>query len=307
MEMTALLQQELDRYSPQEMAPELRSVIDHYIHRPTGYRRSRLLREVFHVYRRGDTGNTTRGLETLAVGLELLHLFALLHDDWIDRHGDTHRPEKNTPPEMLLLAGDLVHATGMACVRRAVTDHHLPGEIAELVDRVARITISGQVREMQFSRDARGQNDGDHRHHRDLLRDELFHLYDAKTGYYSFVAPLQAGALASTTPEATADLPVLHELGLALGRAFQLHDDLQDIRRREDLSAAPAGAPGGAAERGIPAPWESNLLLVVPEGNLEATVLPWLHALENDVRNHCTATAFPGALQNLTTIKELFP
>lgn len=212
---TALLQ-EIHQYGDDELHPTLLGVIEHYIHRPAQYFRARLLQDAARIYAGAPL---TPAVERLMVGVELLHLFALIHDDWLDREEHPHRPPAEATGEALLLAGDIVHAMGMEVIHQTVSSYGLHREITRIVARAARITISGQMRELH--RDAAPRS-----------REELYQLYDQKTGFYTAVAPLQTGALAVAGPldhDIHEDLPVLQALGLLIGRAYQLRDDLMDL------------------------------------------------------------------------------
>ncbi len=242
-DMREVLRQEFEL---QQAAPELRSVIRHYLDRPAGFLRSRLLLETARIYRNNDGSADVAGTADqesarwqLAAGLELLHLFALMHDDWLDRGPAAHRPPADAAPALLLLGGDLLHTLGMRRIRRTVEEHRLDHRIMDIVEDAAVTTINGQVAEMHFTVPPA---DGA------AAKEALFRLYDKKTGVYTCVAPLQVGALCSGSTTARQDLPILRELGLMLGRAFQLGDDLEDIPRLELNGETP---------------WEYNLLRVL--------------------------------------------
>jgi geranylgeranyl pyrophosphate synthase len=210
------LRREVHQYGDNELHPALLTVIEHYIDRPAQFFRGRLMQDAARIY---ATGPVSPAVERLMVGVEMLHLFALIHDDWLDREDHPHRPPAGTTGEALLLAGDAVHTMGMGLIHHTLTKYHCDHKIAEIVERTARITISGQMQEL-------------HQDTPPASREELFQLYDSKTGFYTAVAPLQTGALAVMGPgdfTAHQDLPVLEALGLIIGRAYQLRDDVSDL------------------------------------------------------------------------------
>jgi hypothetical protein len=238
--LAVILRDTFHDHRVREDAPELCRHILAYARRPAGMVRARLLLATAEAY--GKEIDT--GMYDLAAATELLHLFALIHDDEIDA---LERPGIDHPSHLdddqggggsgavRVLAGDLVHAVAQATLRRVVMNHGFPMEILVLVEDIAIKTISGQMLEIRFRDDP-------------TTLDRLFTLYDMKTGYYSFVAPLCIGALCGDHAAATDDREALTRTGLALGRAFQLQDDLKDV-------LALHGRPANAVR-----PWEYNLV-----------------------------------------------
>ncbi len=198
----------------------------------------------------------------IASATEILHLFALMHDDRIDR---TERVQPTGVGQadgdidvLRLLGGDFLHVCGMQLLGQTVATHGLSSHIVPLVRKISLITIAGQAEDVSYiPRSA---------YHSSL--ESLYHLYDAKTGYYTFVAPLQIGYLLSTSYSDHDDRVVsetierLRVLGLSLGRHFQMRDDEHDIlqARNDDLQNL----------RDVPH-WEYNLLAT------------WLHETGNAV------------------------
>lgn len=244
-------------------APELREMIERYLSRPARYIRPRLMMAAARVYggrsrsqgefrqaegerssRRGARGAesetaandsepepaTDSPVVRLSVATELLHVFALLHDDRVD----TPCREGEFSSGSALLAGDLLFAQGYGLIAETVERYRLAPEILHQVRHVASRTVVGQAADVTFRR-----THGD----APTLAD-LYHLYDLKTGLYTIAAPLQIGALAVGCEPREVD--ALEAVALPLGRAFQMRDDLEDIASaRERPNSLP--------------PWELNL------------------------------------------------
>lgn len=216
----------------------------------------------------GLDNNVSDALVDVAAATEILHLFALLHDDRIDRTDrvviDTDRVSSVERSEGLrVLGGDFLYTVGMQLLDHAVAEYSLSPLIIPIVRRVSLITIAGQADDMMYLQRP-GTKPG-------MAR--LYQLYDAKTGFYSFVAPLQIGFLLSqhgtdsSGSSTTQQLSLIERLGLLLGRRYQLKDDQNDV-----LDAIERDRAGMA---GVPH-WEYNLLgtwLVEAKGHTSPEVL----------------------------------
>lgn len=238
LEIQRRLDRALDAYYPRNDSPEVVAVIDSYLRRPAKLLRPRLL--LLSANRYGPDAPVEPLLE-LAAATELLHVFALMHDDRMDRDGreGVELPQDTGNGAYLVLAGDLLHTLAIGMIEECVTGNQLSPSIPRWVRQVSCRTIAGQASDVRFltKNGAPGI-------------DSLYELYDLKTGYYSFVAPLIIGALAVGRDESS----YLEALGLLVGRAFQLRDDESDLRRRM------AGHTAGEST-----PWELNLLATLEE------------------------------------------
>lgn len=163
-----------------------------------------------------------------AVAVELLHAFMLVHDDVMDqdlvRHGAKNlggiyrkRFSKNlsearaahAADSMAILGGDLL----LSWVFEILADHVKgPDILARVIKQQVAVTFdtaAGQQLDVLSSFE-------------DMpTMKQLMKIPHYKTGLYSFVAPLQFGALIAGKQEE----PLFTEYGLNLGIAFQLIDD----------------------------------------------------------------------------------
>jgi geranylgeranyl diphosphate synthase type I len=155
-------------------------------------------------------GGKRDGAVDASVGVELLHAYLLIHDDFMDqddvrRGGPTlHRAlgGDHLGTSVAILCGDLCESWA----------YQLFGAASPLVARTVEQVILGQMADL---RGPRG---------RELTAGEILDVQRAKTGTYTFELPLHIGAtLAGAAP------PVLEALSAyarPLGVAFQIADDL---------------------------------------------------------------------------------
>jgi geranylgeranyl diphosphate synthase type I len=171
---------------------------------------------------------------------ELLHTFALIHDDVMDeadtrramptlhisfaerhyangRRGSARRYGEN----MAILLGDY---TLLVCARLAGS---LPLQAQQTFYRAATRLMHGQYLDLETS--ATGQ------WHEDVAATTA----ELKTASYTVEGPLLVGA--GLAPNGAAIEPFLRTYGRAVGQAFQLRDDLLDLYGDETQTGKPVG------------------------------------------------------------------
>ncbi|NVN50108.1 polyprenyl synthetase family protein [Mycolicibacterium hippocampi] len=158
-----------------------------------------------------------------AATLELYHNAFLIHDDiedesWFRRGKPTMHIDHGVP--VAVNVGDAMLSLSLQPLLDNVERVGLgPAlRILRAVSHMTRQTVEGQALELEWVRsNAWRLDDADY-----LLMVEL------KTSWYSFITPLQAGAIAAGAgPE---QLAPLETLGRHLGAAFQITDDLLNLR-----------------------------------------------------------------------------
>lgn len=175
---------------------------------------------------RGLGGSLDAILPTAAI-LELYHNAFLIHDDIEDEslarrgeptlHLDHGVPiAVNVGDAMLCLSlKPLLDNTARLGLGPAL-------DILEVVAAMTRRSVEGQATELRWVRDNTWQLDDD----------DYIDMVIAKTGWYSFIAPLQIGALAAgADPE---QVQVLAAFGRNLSVAFQITDDLLNLDATAD-------------------------------------------------------------------------
>jgi geranylgeranyl diphosphate synthase, type I len=166
--------------------------------------------------------------------LELLHTFAIVHDDVMDRSrsrrgepaswvhlADRHRAERmlGDPEQWGVSGAVLVGDLALVLAGRALHEAGFPPDrmapAIERYDRMRAEVVVGQFLDVRAA------------HHGDVDEAEARRIAVLKSGGYTVEAPLQIGALlAGGAPEL---LAVLSAYGVPLGEAFQLRDDLLGV------------------------------------------------------------------------------
>lgn len=179
-------------------------------------------------------------LVQVSAALELLHAFALVHDDVMDESASrrgvatTHiraarlhrlsggrgRPER-FGDNIAILVGDLAHAEADALVAG------LPADLRRIWRLLVVELVYGQRRDLTGS--AAGRRDLAHA--REVAR--------LKSGAYTVERPLQLGAAAAHAPEVVS--AALSAYGREVGEAFALRDDLLGVWGDPDRTGKPAG------------------------------------------------------------------
>lgn len=158
-----------------------------------------------------------------AATLELYHNAFLIHDDiedesWWRRGKPTLHIDHGVP--IAVNVGDAMLSLSLQPLLDNVERVGLgPAlRILRAVAHMTRQTVDGQALELEWVRSNTWQLDD-----ADYLA-----MVELKTSWYSFITPLQAGALAAGTGPGR--LAPLESLGRHLGAAFQITDDLLNLR-----------------------------------------------------------------------------
>lgn len=170
------------------------------------------------------------GLEAVlpsAAVLELYHNAFLIHDDVEDsseRRRDRETLHRSHGVPIAVNVGDAM----LALALRPLLDnmrHVGLGKalrILQCVARMAQETAEGQALELDWIRHVEWQlGDGDY-----------VRMVEQKTAFYSFITPLQVGAIVAGAASGVLDL--FEELGVHLGVAFQIQDDVLNLRSDDD-------------------------------------------------------------------------
>ncbi|MEE6139446.1 polyprenyl synthetase family protein [Mycobacterium sp. 050128] len=158
-----------------------------------------------------------------AATLELYHNAFLIHDDiedesWWRRGKPTLHIDHGVP--IAVNVGDAMLSLSLQPLLDNVERIGLgPAlRILRAVAKMTRLTVDGQALELEWVRSNRWRLDDD----------DYLTMVELKTSWYTFITPLQAGAIAAgAAPERMAPL---ESLGRHLGAAFQITDDLLNLR-----------------------------------------------------------------------------
>ncbi|MCV7256120.1 polyprenyl synthetase family protein [Mycobacterium hackensackense] len=158
-----------------------------------------------------------------AATLELYHNAFLIHDDiedesWWRRGKPTLHIDHGIP--IAVNVGDAMLSLTLQPLLDNVERVGLgPAlRILRAVAHMTRQTVDGQAIELEWVKSNAWQLDD-----ADYLK-----MVELKTSWYSFITPLQAGALAAGAD--LRQLPALEALGRHIGAAFQITDDLLNLR-----------------------------------------------------------------------------
>lgn len=161
------------------------------------------------------------------IGLELFHAFALIHDDFIDKGLERHSKDtthihlqkfvddyprgdkKHIAESAAVLAGDLIFSWSHEVIASLNNK-----EVQEIFFRMIEEVVAGQIIDVSFMLQ------------QEVEMKEIFKKNEYKTALYSFVNPMLIGA---TLTGKKIDKNFYQNLGLLLGQAFQIQDDLLDI------------------------------------------------------------------------------
>lgn len=162
---------------------------------------------------RAATGEDGDAIVRAAISFELLHTFALIHDDIMD--SSTERRGHPTSFALLgleqaLLAGDLALVLADAALWEAGFQPGIVGRAYESYSVMQQQVIAGQYLDVAAT-DA-------------MDVPAARRVARLKSGSYSVEGPLVVGAALAAAPEATT--AALRRFGSAAGEAFQLRDDL---------------------------------------------------------------------------------
>jgi len=151
----------------------------------------------------------------LALAVEVLHNFTLIHDDIMDnaalRHGrETVHLKWNE--NAAILAGDMMLA--FACKLALKTQSSRIAKILEIITQSTIVVCEGQTYDMDFEK------------RKDVTISEYLDMISKKTGRL-IAASLELGGLAAESTDE--QLATLTKYGELIGQAFQVQDDLLDI------------------------------------------------------------------------------
>ena len=157
-----------------------------------------------------------------AAAVEMIHTYSLIHDDLPCMDDDNERRGKPTnhiqfSEDVALLAGDSLLTEAFLIVAKAYPE--LSADLIEKLSLAAGLSgmIRGQVLDLGKGQPTESLSD-------------LIHLHEMKTGQLIALCFTGPGILAGRTESE------LYELGLHLGLAFQVKDDLLDIDENDQAS-----------------------------------------------------------------------
>jgi geranylgeranyl diphosphate synthase type I len=221
-------------YSLRSISPVLSNHIKEYLKR----RGKRVRSTLFVLSYLGYAKKPKSGLYRSSLALELLHNFMLIHDDIIDRSAlrrgkpamhtmlNSHlAPYKNLKfngSDLGIVIADVIYAMAIDAFLEIREDPANKEAALKKFVEAAIFTGSGEFIEMLA---------GAKPIYRITIKD-IYKIYDLKTAHYTFCSPLAVGALLAGAPRA--QISALIKYGIAVGRAFQINDDILDMFATEN-------------------------------------------------------------------------
>ena len=166
----------------------------------------------------------------IACAWEMFHAFLLVHDDIVDaadrrRDGPSlHRVLAECDGgsavfgrNLAIIIGDLLFAGAMKVLHEAEVSAEAHRAVLRLFSKVAVHTGMGQAADMLQS----------HVPLSDVAEDAVLRGYHGKTAAYTFEGPILSGAILGSADGAQQEC--LSRFAVALGQAYQLHNDLLDL------------------------------------------------------------------------------
>ncbi|MBU4216483.1 polyprenyl synthetase family protein [Candidatus Parcubacteria bacterium] len=179
-------------------------------------------------------GTRKKDITRASISTEIMHSFALIHDDIIDqdslRHGITtthvhyskmakkYFKNKNAAhfgDSMAIVVGDMINALGNRVLLEANFSPHLVAKAAHRLQNIIFITIVGETEDILIEN--RGQ----------ATEKEILQMYKNKTATYTIEGPLHIGAILAGADEKF--LLALSNYAIPTGIAFQIQDDVLGI------------------------------------------------------------------------------
>jgi geranylgeranyl diphosphate synthase type I len=164
--------------------------------------------------------------------IELLHNFMLIHDDIIDRsnlrrgkptlHKILGKIIKTTNQEKLgydlgIVAGDIVYALAIDAFLSVQEAPRRKEAALKYFIQTAAFTAMGEFIDTIHGMESLNK----------IKEKDVFLNYTLKTARYTFDCPLVVGGILAGAPKK--DIPKLSELGVLIGQAFQIQDDIIGI------------------------------------------------------------------------------
>ena len=214
-----VLLEAIERRLLEELNPKVKLVLEtgRYLIDGGGKR----LRPLITMLSCGMCGGEPEDALPLGVGLEYIHAASLLHDDVVD--GAKKRRGRESANlifgnEVAVLTGDYMYAKALHLFAT-----HGTIDMIRIVSRAVMDMAEAQVLELSRVGEL-------------ITEEEYFQIIDGKTAVL-FGACVSVGGLAGGCDEEDR----LYEVGLRMGRAFQLIDDLLDYAGNSEKTGKPVG------------------------------------------------------------------
>lgn len=182
-------------------------------------------------------GKNKKAILETSIFIELIHNYFLIHDDIIDRDkirrdGPTihswyqklsalnGKEKEHHGQSMGIVAGDIIASLGYEIVASSNFPAPFKVRALEKLNQVVYLTCYGQMLELWLREKIKFK--------KRINEDDIFEIYRNKTASYSFIGSLQIGAILVSAKEDF--LKKIEKFALPLGIAFQIKDDISDVK-----------------------------------------------------------------------------
>lgn len=162
-------------------------------------------------------GGSSENARKIALAFEMLHNFTLIHDDIMDAAPIRRGKEtvyKKWNSNIAILSGDALAIMAFQQLLKLECDNQIILDIAKVFSQTSLEICEGQQYDMDFETQPT------------VSIDEYIMMIRKKTAVM-FAGCLKAGSILMSADEVTQQ--ALYDLGIHLGLAFQLADDLLDV------------------------------------------------------------------------------
>ncbi|HBP00955.1 MAG TPA: hypothetical protein DD454_01980 [Candidatus Moranbacteria bacterium] len=189
-------------------------------------------------YKAAD-GEDEEKIMKACVGIELVHIFLLIHDDIIDRSERRHGLEtvnlwgerkgrkmfergdiRRFGYSMATIFGDMAYAWANQAILEAELDPKNTLKALSYLQDIVSLTVVGQSQDLVIE------------YKLEAKEDEISQMYRNKTAKYTFEGPLHLGALLAGADEKV--LASFSGYGIPIGIAFQIQDDILGVFGSEE-------------------------------------------------------------------------
>lgn len=193
-------------------------------------------------------GKDIKAIKKASMSIELIHSFLLIHDDIMDqdntRHGiDTihqkytklakkyfkNKDNKHFGSSMAIIVGDLCYTMANKVLFKADFDAIVILKALNKLQNIVYEVIPGQMMDLKLGFKGSATE-------REILR-----VQEAKTAYYTFEGPMHLGCVLAENNNAVM-LKSFTKYALAMGKAFQIRDDILGIFGDEEVLGKPVGS-----------------------------------------------------------------
>lgn len=181
-------------------------------------------------------GKDKKAILETSIFFELIHNYLLIHDDIIDQ--DEFRRGKKTihyqyqklfslnkkekehfGQSMAIVTGDITNSLGYEILNSSNFPNDFKIRAIEKLNQIIYFTCYGQMFELWLREKMK--------FNRKITENEILEIYRNKTAFYTFLGPLQIGAILAGANQKF--LEKIEKFALPLGIAFQIRDDIQEV------------------------------------------------------------------------------